>query len=49
MILVLAHAGHWAEGLAFAVPVVVVPAALGLVVLRDRMRERRGGRLDASR
>ncbi len=42
MTLVLAHAGHWVEGLAFAVPVVVVPAGLGLVVLRDRLRARRG-------
>lgn len=39
--LVLAHAGHWVEGLAFGTPVVATPAAIGLFVLRERRRERR--------
>lgn len=41
MTLVLAHGGHWLEGLAFGVPVAATPAALALFVLRERRRERR--------
>ncbi len=41
MTLVLAHAGHWLEGVAFGAPVVLTPAGLALFVLRERRRERR--------
>lgn len=44
MIVVLAHAGHWLEGLAFGAPVVAVPAALAFHVVRERARERRSMR-----
>jgi hypothetical protein len=43
MSLVVAHAGHWLEGLAFGLPVVATPGALALWVLRERRRERRDG------
>jgi hypothetical protein len=38
---VLAHAGHWVEGIAFGGPVLVVPAVLVVLVARERRRERR--------
>ena len=41
MTLVLAHAGHWLEGLAFGMPVLATPAAIALFVARERRRERR--------
>ncbi len=40
---VVAHAGHWLEGIAFAGPVVAVPAVLAVIVGRERRRERRAG------
>ena len=40
---VLAHAGHWVEGIAFGSPVVAVPAILTVLVARERRRERRQG------
>lgn len=36
----MAHAGHWLLSLAFAVPVLLVPAA-AVVAAIDRRRERR--------
>lgn len=44
MTLVLAHAGHWVEGIAFAGPVVATPAFLALWMARERRRERREDR-----
>lgn len=41
MTLVLAHAGHWLEGVAFGGPVVATPLFLALFVRRERRRERR--------
>ncbi len=40
MTLVLAHAGHWLEGVAFGGPVVATPLFLALFVRRERKRER---------
>jgi hypothetical protein len=39
--LVLAHAGHWIEGIAFGGPALVMPIGILIVVLRERRRERR--------
>lgn len=39
--LVLAHAGHWIESIAFGGPVVAVPAVLAVLIARERRRERR--------
>ena len=38
----LAHAGHWLTSIAFAVPVLLVPAALALAAI-DRRRGRAAG------
>ena len=40
MSLVLAHAGHWLEGIAFGLPVVATPGVLVGYVLVQRRRER---------
>ncbi len=45
MVLPLAHAGHWAIWLLYAVPVVIV---LGSIVI-SLVRERRGGGEDPER
>ncbi len=44
---VLAHAGHWLEGIAFGGPALAVPAALAGFVLRERRRERRDAAVGA--
>jgi cytochrome c-type biogenesis protein CcmH/NrfF len=38
-----AHAGHWAVGLLYAVPVFAVLIALGISIRRERRREAEGG------
>ena len=35
----LAHAGHWLTGVAYALPVILVPAAIAVVALIDRRRQ----------
>ncbi|MGI8511433.1 MAG: hypothetical protein ACR2NH_02280 [Solirubrobacteraceae bacterium] len=40
LVAVLAHAGHWVEGIAFATPAILLP--LGLLAL-VRFERRRGG------
>ena len=39
---VLAHAGHWAAGVAYAAPVIILLGWLGIVRLRDSRARRRG-------
>ncbi len=39
---VLAHAGHWLAGVAYAAPVVILLGWLGIVRLRDNRARRRG-------
>jgi hypothetical protein len=41
MLLQLAHAGHWAIYVLYAVPVIIVLASIAVTMLRDR-RKRRG-------
>ena len=43
LVVPLAHPGHWVESLAFAGPVLLLPLALGAMVLRERRRARREG------
>jgi hypothetical protein len=38
---VVAHAGHWIEGVIFAAPVLIVAAALGISALREKRRRKR--------
>jgi hypothetical protein len=38
---VIAHAGHWIEGLIFAAPVLIVAGALGVSTARERRRRKR--------
>jgi hypothetical protein len=41
---IFAHAGHWAVGLAYAAPVLVLLGWLGVVRLRDSRARRRAAR-----
>jgi hypothetical protein len=36
----LAHAGHWAIYVLYAVPVIIVLASIAVTMLRDRRRRR---------
>ena len=38
-----AHAGHWAVGILYAVPVFAVLIAIGISIARERRREAEGG------
>jgi hypothetical protein len=38
---VVAHAGHWIEGVIFAAPVLIVAVALGISALREKRRRKR--------
>jgi cytochrome c-type biogenesis protein CcmH/NrfF len=45
---VLAHAGHWALWILYAVPVVVVLVAVGVAVVRERRAQREGAEVSRS-
>lgn len=42
-VLPIAHPGHWAVYVLYAVPVVIVLASVVVTVLRDRRKTRRDG------